>query len=107
MACAGQMGGCAPHRAPVVPPVGLIFTHYKAPLTTEFDRTKVCSKSGTAGTSLLDIPNPWAPLDFAWKNAAIEKAAANGQITKVQYADYEVYSILGIYVRFKVTVYGE
>jgi len=90
-----------------MPPVGLIFTHYKAPLTTEFERTKVCSKSGTADTSMLDIRNPWVPLDFAWQDAAIATAAANGRITKVEYADYEVFSILGIYVRFKVTVYGE
>ena len=106
--CAACATGCAPHSAPVIPPFGMIYTHYKAPLTTDFDRTDIADKKmGQSTTYFFKIPNPWVDVDFAWDNASIERAAAQGQITKVAYADYEVLSIFGIFVRFTTTTYGD
>ena len=109
--CAAQAIGCAAHGAahdtPVMPPTGLIVTMYKAPLTTDFDRTDVSDKKqGTATTYYLNIPY-WIPLDVALGNATIEKAAKNGKITDVAYADYEILSVMGIFAKFSVTAYGD
>jgi len=36
-----------------------------------------------------------------------DKAAKNGNLSKVEYADYEYFSVLGIYQKTTVTAYGE
>ena len=40
-------------------------------------------------------------------DSSIKTAAANGGITKIQHVDYHVTSVLGVYVKTTVTVYGE
>ncbi len=97
--------GCVPYNAPVVPPRGLI-SHYKAPLTTDFDATEIGTKTGTVSTSYLRIPTPWVDLDFAWDEADVAAAARNGGITTVTCVDYEYLSILGIVGTFTVIAHG-
>lgn len=88
--------------------MGWIYTSYKAPLTTDFDRTDVADKKvGRSSTQYIRVPNPWFDIDVAWDRADIERAARDGKITKVAYADYEITSVLGIYVKFTTIVYGD
>ena len=99
---------CAVGIAPVQPPGGGLFTWVKAPLETNFSATPVGSKVGTSETRYLYVPNGYyVPLSFAWGDAAIEAAAADGLITKIHYADYEYLNILGVYNQVTIRVYGD
>ncbi len=97
--------GCAAVRAPVVPPIGWLYTSYKAPLMTDYHGTELGSKKGTAKTQYLLFP--WIWLDFAWGDAAIREAAEEGGITNVRAADYEFMQVLGTYAEFTVHAYGD
>ena len=91
-------------RVPVAPPPGFIYTHYHAPLQTNMERTPASGlKVGKASTTAISV---WL-FSFAWDDASIEKAAQNGGITKIHYADYEFMQVLGVYGKFTTTVYGE
>ena len=99
-------GGCVNWRAPIVPPAGLLFTNYRAPMTAEVSGAPVGTKVGTHSTGFFhDFLLTGG--SFAWDDASIEKAAANGGLSKVYYADYEVLNILGVYAQFTVRAYGE
>jgi hypothetical protein len=92
--------GCAWYSTPVVPPLGLIYAQYKAPISTNFNGTKTGSKTGTAeSTSILG----WIALGDCSTNTA----AKNGNIQTINYADYEYMNVLGVFQSFKTTVYGE
>ncbi len=101
-----SMGGPSWHRAPVVPPPGFLFTMYKAPLMTDFDNTPVGGLEGTATTHYFHIPG-YAALSFAFGDNSVATAAKDARIETVNYADYEFLTVLGIYSRMDVNVYGE
>ncbi len=87
--------------APVVPPPGLVFNQTKAPISTDFDKTPVGTRQGTASaTSML-----WGLLAFG--DCSIATAARNGNLTKIYHADYEFFNIIGIYTKTTVIVTGE
>ncbi len=87
------------YGAPVVPPPGAIYAEVSAPMTTHFDKTVVVTKSGSAfSESILGL--------VATGDCSLEAAARNGGITEINYADYTIYNILGVYSKFTVTVYG-
>ena len=44
---------------------------------------------------------------IATGDSSIKAACANGGITKISHVDYHVESVLGLYVKTTVTVYGE
>ena len=44
---------------------------------------------------------------MTWGDASIEAAAQEGGIQTVHYVDYEVLSVLGIYVQLTVEVSGD
>ncbi len=68
--------GCgALMTAPVVPPPGLIFTQYKAPLQTDFggeagEGTRLGTRMGTSQTQYLNIPimGMWT---FGWDDGSL------------------------------------
>ncbi|HNT36759.1 MAG TPA: TRL domain-containing protein [bacterium] len=98
--------GCAVVRsAPVVPPQGVLFSRTRAPLSVDFSETPICEKKGSASTLYVhDIL--LTGLSFAWDDAGIAKAAANGGLREVEYADYEMLTILGVFGRFTVHAHG-
>lgn len=103
------LSGCAVgYQAPVRPPVGLLFTQVKAPLTADFGGNPV--GPGVRKVSRTNTSYVWDALltgmSFAWGDAAVQKIAKEGGIEKVSYADYEIMSILGVYATFTVNVYG-
>lgn len=98
--------GCQPLTAPVVPAQGAIYSKIRAPLTIDFHRTPVCAKSGSVKTFYVYEPL-MSRMDFAWGDASIQAAAQAGNLTTVEYADYEMLRVLGVFGRFTVTAYGQ
>jgi len=98
-------------RAPVIPPQGLVYTHFRAPLA--LDSTGFGSKHGAAVShqiGLPPLPFPWlyTGLDlFSWGDASQQTAAASGGITKVEHVDYDLMIVLMVYRRFTTEVYGD
>jgi len=92
------LGGC--YIAPLMPPQGTIYTNISAPLDLDLTNTNLGSKEGEASTeSILGIA--------AWGDASTKAAAANGGISKIDHADYEFFTVLGIYNKFTMKVYGD
>lgn len=87
--------GCALVASPLI---GAIYTDVKAPAgVTE---NVGSSKMGTASAmSILGL--------VATGDASIQAAAKNGGITKIRHVDFHSTSILGVYAKYTVTVYGE
>ena len=100
-----------PVKAPVVPPSGAIFTLYKAPLDVDFSDdngtpTEVRGlEMGDARAHYIYIPQ--VGIDFAWGDASIEAASLDGGLSTVEYADYELLSVLGIYVSTTIEAHGK
>jgi hypothetical protein len=80
------------------PATGFLYTDLKAPIMATSN--PVATKVGTAEvTSILGI--------VATGDASIAAAARNGGITRISHIDYEAKSILGIFAKYTVYVYGE
>lgn len=89
------VSSCALAPSPVL---GTVYTDVKAPLAATSNPTG--SKVGTAeATSILGIA--------ATGDASIEAAAKKAGITRISHVDYQSYSVLGIFAKFTVYVYGE
>lgn len=94
-AMAVTFSSCAVVLTPVL---GTIYTDVKAPLMATSN--PVASKVGTAeATSILGI--------VATGDASIEAAAKKAGITRISHIDYEASSVLGIFAKYTVYVYGE
>ncbi len=107
--CVMTVLGCVtpPIAAPVVPPTGIIYTQYTAPLMTDFENSEAAgSRKGSASAKYLMIPIIQNLISFTWGDASIDAASRDGNLSKVTSADYEFFSILGIYAELTVTTYG-
>ena len=101
-------------RTSVIPPGGILYTSYKAPITTDFDGTReLARKRGEAVVRQIALPPLPFPglatgLDlFSWGDASVKQAAANGGIKDVEHIDYDLKTVLMVYRQFTVEVYGE
>ena len=91
--------GCAALGGPSIP-MGIIYTRVKAPLDTDMDKTSLGSKTGEASaTGILGL--------IAFGDASTEKAADDGGITTINHADFEFFSILGLFSTFKTIAHGD
>jgi hypothetical protein len=90
--------GC--YSAPVMPPVGGLYSDIKAPLTTEFTGQGAPTKSGEAASmSVLGL--------FSWGDCSLASAAAAGNLSTIDYCDYAYQNVvLGVYQRFTVVAHG-
>ena len=80
-------------------PVGSLYTQLKLPVDVT-GNTGTATKVGKATCiSVLSL--------VAIGDASIEAAKQEGGITKVYHVDWDVENILGVYGKYKVTVYGE
>ena len=87
--------GCI--AAPVVPPLGLIYTDIQAPLAPKGD---VGTKRGTSQvTAFFGL--------ISTGDGSVKAAAANGNIQEVKLVDYEFTNVLGIYQRYTTVAYGD
>ncbi len=79
---------------------GCIYTDIRVPMSSEFRNTKTVTKSGEATTRSI----VWL---VAWGDAGLQKAATNGQLTTLEYADRAFLNILfGLYMSNTTIVYG-
>jgi len=110
VALLGSGCGAFGPRAPLVPPPGIIFTQYSAPLDIDLGRegepTPVSQlRSGESDTQHIFIPLIGF-LTFTWGDMSIDEAARNGNLNEVHFADYDYMNILGIYQTVKINAYG-
>ncbi len=92
---AAGLTGCI--GAPVVPPLGLIYTNIDAPLSLAGE---VGSRRGES--TVISIAGLISTGD-----GSVKAAAAAGGITRVQRVDYEFFNLIGIYQRYKTVAYGD
>ena len=97
--------GCAnTFDAPLRPAPGLFFTSYTIPLTTEFDGQQVSGLIKTE-TETAYLFWPYPSFDVAWDNGRDRYFQASRQ-SSIQYADLEVFTVFGIFGRYRVNYYG-
>lgn len=91
------VGGC--YSAPVIPPIGGIYSDYSAPIDIDADNTKMSMQSGEAESfGVLGL--------VAWGDCSINSAAKNGGLTTIDHVDYKFYNIIGVWQVFTTKVYG-
>jgi len=92
--------GCV--MAPVVPPLGGVYTNLQAPLDLDSHNGKVIGeKKGEASSvAILGL--------FAFGDAGIRAACKNGGLEKVTHVDYRYVNVLlGVFCKYTTIVYGE
>ena len=90
--------GCM--SAPVVPPIGMIYTNFEAPLDIDYSQTDVQGNKGTSESiSILGL--------VAIGDASAAAAADNAGIDTIEHADYEFFNVIGVYQRYRTVVYGD
>lgn len=79
---------------------GCVYTDVRVPMSGEFRTTRVAPKSGKAKIQSV----AWL---VAWGDAGLQKAAADGQLSSIEYADQAFLNILfGLYMSRTTVVYG-
>ena len=98
--------GCASPESAFVPPGGILFTDYKAPLLVTYDDAKVSRNRGEASASYF---HEWVftDIDLAWGDCSLDAAVQDGRFDRVGSADYSFLNILGFYTKTTVHVYEE
>jgi hypothetical protein len=97
VAVAGLLVGCVAPMGPVGGVGGFVYTDVSGPLlvTSHSSSSKVGQASSTA------------VICVATGDSSIKAAADSAGITKIQHVDYHTTSVLGVYAKTTVTVYGE
>lgn len=90
--------GCL--SAPLMPPLGQIYSNVTAPLDLDYQDTDTGSlKTGEATvTCFLGL--------FSFGDASTQTAAAAGGLSTIEHADYKYFNFLGIVQKTTVVVYG-
>jgi hypothetical protein len=97
--------GCVTLEAPVIPPRGILFTHFKAPLDLNFKNTDLGKKRGIGET--MWIKEPFFGTTWGFGNVAIKNAAAEYGINEMDYVDYEYMNVLGVFQEVKIIPHGK
>ena len=82
---------------------GLIYTHTWQPLTVDMDHTRVVSTSGAGDIKHVAI----YMASVAWDSAAIGDIAKKQGLHELYFADLETFSVLHIWNKYTVHVYGK
>ncbi len=98
--------GALPVKVAVNPARGFLWSHYRAPMQTDFHETQLGTKHGEATVWYLHDAL-WTGSSMAWGDVSIAEAALDGGIHQVRHADYELLHIAGVVVRFRVHAYGD
>jgi len=134
-AAAVLAGGCAGELqdvyaiTPVMPPQGIILTKQRAPLLFSGQIPDAVPSGGqpvagmvqAAAAQGVTLPANmkcgtakatnfvlyYRALSVGWGDCSIETAARSAGITKIAFADYELFSVFGLYNELTVRVFGE
>jgi len=63
--------------------------------------------TSNSGASKVGEASSEGIICVATGDSSLKAACANGGITKISHVDYHVESVLGLYVKTTITVYGE
>jgi hypothetical protein len=96
-ALAVMLTGCVAPNGPLVGSMAAIYTDVSGPVLA----------TSNAGASKVGEASSTGIICVATGDASIKAACANGGITRISHVDYHVTSVLGLYVKTTVTVYGE
>ncbi len=100
----------AKQSVPVIPPTGLLYSKYSAPVTsgpTNFGEKVGKASSIMVGLPPLPFPGLTSGIDIvALGDASSRTAAKAGGIRSVEHVDYEMQVILLVFYRFTTVVYG-
>ncbi len=97
--CLVAMSGCV-MWAPVIPPLGAVFTATSGPIDTDVDQTTIGNRSGSASSvCVLGM--------FAFGDASISAAAEDGNLSTVNHVDYSYLNVLYLFQSFTTIVYGD
>jgi len=92
------LSGC--YSAPIMPPVGLLYTGVEAPVSAAAVGQNLGSRKGrSSSAAVLGL--------FAWGDSSVKAAAENGGISQLKHIDYRFFHVLGIYQEFTTVVYGD
>lgn len=98
-------------KAAVIPPVGFVYSNVKAPIAAGVSGKPLGPLVGrSSSTSIAIPPNPFgipAVGLFTWGDMSEKASAANGGITNVTHADYEMTVILMFFRRVTLITYGQ
>ena len=79
---------------------GCIYSDIRVPMSRDFRNTRKVEKSGEATTQSV----AWL---VAWGDAGLQKAAENGGLETLSYADRSFFNLFfGLYMRNTTVVYG-
>lgn len=94
--------------APVVPPRGFFFSHFRAPLVLppQAPLPSPGAERTHGARRLLYLKIPYANLDLSTGRAGLESAARKAGLAKVVYADYEYRSLLGYFQTITIHAWG-
>lgn len=91
------LAGCL--SAPVIPPMGIAYSEFQAPLDVDYSDTDVSGRRGVSESfSILGL--------VAMGDASAAEAARAAGIDTITHADYEFFNVLGVYQRYRTVVYG-
>ena len=96
-ALAVLLTGCVGPMGTVGGTYGMVYT----------DVSGAFSATSNAGASKVGQATSEGIVCVATGDSSIKAACANGGITKISHADYHVMSVMGVYTKTTVTVYGE
>lgn len=100
LAIAAVVGGCTTLQAPVIPPLGGVYSEIQAPLDIDLHETTLGSKQGRSESfAILSL--------IAMGDASVAGAARKGGLSTIHHVDYEYFNVLGIYQKFTTVVYGD
>ncbi len=99
--------GCASPEAPFSPPKGFVYSSVKAPLQIEFkEGGEACATAEGEASSLFLHDWLFTGISIGWKDCSIQRAAQEGGLSSVSYADYETFTLLGFFGKTTVRAYG-
>jgi len=88
-------------------PSGLFYTNDVRPVTKNFNKTKVATKSFVLGSRKIEEPFTGYGISGEWGNRSIQAAAKKHGITEIYYIERRRFSILGIFTSYQYIIYGE
>lgn len=87
---------------------GVLYTHTVQPLTIDMHRTPVATVEKEGSVKVISFPRFGGEYRLvAWDSAAIGDIAKKQGMEEVYFADVETFSILQIWNRYTVHVYGK
>ncbi|MBN1866875.1 hypothetical protein JW916_06250 [Candidatus Sumerlaeota bacterium] len=92
--------------APVIPPRGYFYTHFRAPLVLPVHDAERATPVRGSSRGVIYVKIPVVSADFAGGRADLQDAVRRAGITRLLYADYEYMSLLGYIRTFNVRAYG-